>query len=112
MTTEATARRVIPNFKDMTEHELYGFAQSEHELAPVANYVLELRQKLASTPVIDASGPVRIVEADPRENERAPDGYAYRYHDCIRFNGGIEVNGGRPTEAIPYYFGDPVRSSA
>lgn len=34
-------------------------------------------------------------------------GWAYRYADCIRFNHGQEVNGGRAIEAIPYYFGKP-----
>lgn len=37
-----------------------------------------------------------------------PDGWAYRYgNGCIRFNGGVEVNGGRAVEAIPFYFGKP-----
>lgn len=39
---------------------------------------------------------------------RQPDGYAYRYGDgYIRFNGGGRVNGGDPTESIPYYLGTP-----
>jgi hypothetical protein len=47
---------------------------------------------------------------------RKPDGYAYRYEtydgQVIRFNGGIEVNGGKPIEAIPYYFGTPPAAQA
>lgn len=39
--------------------------------------------------------------------ERKPDGYAFRYHDCIRFNGGERVNGGYPQGSIPYYFDVP-----
>lgn len=36
----------------------------------------------------------------------APSGYAYRYPDgYIRFSDGQEINGRRPKEAIPYYFG-------
>ncbi len=34
-----------------------------------------------------------------------PSGYAYRYPDCIRFNDGREVNGCKPTETLPYWFG-------
>ncbi len=42
------------------------------------------------------------------EQTQKPDGYAYRYPDgCVRFNRGQHVNGCRPTEAIPYYFGRP-----
>ncbi len=47
--------------------------------------------------------------ATPEPVQAAGDGagepfaYAYRYHDCIRFNGGPEVNGGKPIEAIPMY---------
>ncbi|EYS89529.1 hypothetical protein CF68_33110 [Cupriavidus sp. SK-4] len=40
--------------------------------------------------------------------ERTPDGYAYRYpgpYGGLRFNGGEEVNGSRPTEAVPYWLG-------
>lgn len=40
----------------------------------------------------------------PKPEVRTPDGYAYRYHDCIRFNGGEQVNGNMPKESIPYYF--------
>jgi len=37
---------------------------------------------------------------------RQPDGYAYRYPDGIRFEtGGARINGNRPSEAIPYFFG-------
>jgi len=34
----------------------------------------------------------------------APDGYAYRYPDGIRFTDGRTINGSKPIEAIPYYF--------
>jgi hypothetical protein len=44
---------------------------------------------------------------------RQPSGYAYRYqqfgYSVIRFNGGGEVNGSRPTEAIPYWLGEPLQ---
>jgi hypothetical protein len=40
---------------------------------------------------------------------RQPDGYAYRYHDyrgdVIRFSGGEPINGSKPFESVPYYFG-------
>lgn len=36
-----------------------------------------------------------------------PAGYAYRYADGIRFNGGLCVNGSDPIESIPYYFAPP-----
>jgi len=42
------------------------------------------------------------------ETPRKPDGYAYRYHDCIRFNQGQMVNGGKPIEAIPFFYGEPA----
>lgn len=37
-----------------------------------------------------------------------PAHWMYRYHDCIRFNGGGEVNGSKPIEAIPLYTIDQV----
>ena len=44
---------------------------------------------------------------------RQPDGYAYRYPDCIRFEtGGRSINGSKPIEAIPYYLGAPAAESA
>jgi hypothetical protein len=49
----------------------------------------------------------------PADGDRQPSGYAYRYQQfgdsVIRFNGGSEVNGSRPTEAIPYWLGHPPR---
>lgn len=54
----------------------------------------------------------------PTPTARQPDGYAYRYQDgayngtVIRFNNGNEVNGGKPIEAIPYYFGTAPGPSA
>lgn len=33
-----------------------------------------------------------------------PDGYAYQYHDCIRFNHGQQVNGSSPLKSIPFYY--------
>jgi hypothetical protein len=49
------------------------------------------------------------LKAEPEGGPPSPSGYAYRYHSpfgdtCIRFNGGEEVNGGRPIEAVPYWF--------
>ncbi|HDR9048802.1 TPA: hypothetical protein QDA94_003034 [Burkholderia vietnamiensis] len=45
-----------------------------------------------------------------------PSGYAYRYRSLggsvIRFNGGGEVNGSRPIEAIPYWFAAPQPAMA
>ena len=51
------------------------------------------------------------LKAEP-EGPANPSGYAYRYHDYsggtyIKFNGGGEVNGGRPIEAVPYWFAPP-----
>ena len=34
----------------------------------------------------------------------APDGYAFRYPDGIRFTTGEPINGSRPLDSIPYYF--------
>jgi len=48
------------------------------------------------------------------QTEPEPSGYAYRYHDftgtgtMLRFNGGGEVNGARPIEAVPYWFAPPL----
>lgn len=46
--------------------------------------------------------------------ERKPDGFHYRYRDpyggegtIIRTNNGLEVNGSRPIEAVPYYYTAP-----
>lgn len=45
-----------------------------------------------------------------------PSGYAYRYRSLggtvIRFNGGGEVNGSRPIEAVPYWFAAPQPAQA
>lgn len=42
-----------------------------------------------------------------------PDGYAYRYADgFLRFNQGAPVNGGKPIEAIPFYFAPPPAQPA
>jgi hypothetical protein len=48
----------------------------------------------------------------PAPEPPSPSGYAYRYRSPfggtdIRFNGGQEVNGGRPIEAVPYWFAPP-----
>jgi hypothetical protein len=55
----------------------------------------------------------RMLSAAPAASVRKPDGYAYRYpwgHDgtVIRHNNGEEVNGAKPIEAIPYYYGAPA----
>lgn len=50
--------------------------------------------------------------AQPQAAQPAPSGYAYRYSDGIRFNGGQEVNGSKPTEAIPYWFATPPTEPA
>jgi hypothetical protein len=55
----------------------------------------------------------RRAPVPPADGDRQPSGYAYRYQQfgdsVIRFNGGSEVNGSRPTEAIPYWLGHPPR---
>lgn len=60
----------------------------------------------------------RAAIAHDRQQRGEPSGYAYRYssHDggtVIRFNNGVEVNGSRPIESVPYWFApqpaDPVR---
>lgn len=57
-----------------------------------------------------ARSPAMAAEAAP------PSGYAYRYPSLggtvIRFNGGKEVNGSRPIEAIPYWFAAPQTAQA
>jgi hypothetical protein len=52
------------------------------------------------------------LKAEPEGEPLLPNGYAYRYRSpfggtCIRFNGGEQVNGGRPIEAVPYWFAPP-----
>lgn len=54
---------------------------------------------------------IEAEEATPPP-QSAPHGYAYRYRSgfgdgrtVIRFNNGEEVNGSKPIEAIPYFFG-------
>ena len=60
----------------------------------------------------ESAGPssAQVPETMPKQ----PDGYAYRYPDAwgsgrsvIKFNDGRELNGSKPIEAIPYYFGTP-----
>jgi hypothetical protein len=51
-----------------------------------------------------------LAERAPAGGE--PHGYAYRYNSPLggtelRFNGGREVNGGKPIEAVPYWLGAP-----
>ena len=51
------------------------------------------------------------LKAEP-EGPANPSGYAYRYHHYsgstyIKFNGGEEVNGSSPIEAVPYWFAPP-----
>lgn len=59
------------------------------------------------------AAPVAAQASEPAN----PSGYAYRYPDAfgggtvIRFNGGEEVNGSRPIEAIPYWFNAPKPSA-
>ncbi|MGS1115971.1 hypothetical protein [Castellaniella sp. UC4442_H9] len=48
---------------------------------------------------------VRKHWGQPAASAEPPDGYAYRYPDGIRFNDGREVNGCKPTETLPYWFG-------
>ena len=55
------------------------------------------------------STPPRIT-AEQVELDLAPHGYAYRYVDGIRFNGGREVNGSTPIEVIPYWLGQAPSS--
>ena len=57
-----------------------------------------------------AAAPQPTGEVVPRQ----PDGYAYRYPSQslsggteIRFSHGQEINGSKPIEAVPYYFGTP-----
>lgn len=51
---------------------------------------------------------VRAALAAPKQEQPKPNGYAYRYSDCIRFNGGNTVNGELPIEALPYWFAPPA----
>ena len=66
------------------------------DIVEVASAVLAARAALKTEP----------------EGSTNPSGYAYRYHDYtggtyIKFNGGGEVNGSRPIEAVPYWFAPP-----
>lgn len=56
-----------------------------------------------STGTIDESVIAAWNTRHPASVAVQPFAYAYRYHDCIRFNHGHEVNGSRPIEAIPLY---------
>ncbi len=92
-----------------TEDELFAFgAEEQHFLfcdpegyEQIALEILAKFGKRASQP---APG-----SAEPRK----PDGYAYRYPSplndgtVVRFNSGVEVNGSKPIEAVPYWFGAP-----
>lgn len=50
---------------------------------------------------------------ESRAQPAEPDGYAYRYADgFLRFNQGAPVNGGKPIEAIPFYFAPPPAQPA
>ena len=63
----------------------------------------------------DIAGPMNRARAALKtepEGSTNPSGYAYRYRDYsggtyIKFNGGEEVNGSRPIEAVPYWFAPP-----
>lgn len=78
------------------------------------------RTDLWATP--PAQGGVAVflhpAQAASQEGERKPDGFAYRYPDpmgggtVIRFTCGQEVNGVRPVEAIPYFYGTPAHPAA
>ena len=41
--------------------------------------------------------------SQPNSEQLMPYAYGYQYHDCVRFNGGGEVNGARPIKAIPLF---------
>lgn len=50
---------------------------------------------------------------ESRAQPAEPDGYAYRYADgFLRFNQGAPVNGGKPVEAIPFYFAPQLAQPA
>lgn len=47
----------------------------------------------------------------PSISEPSPYTYGYMYPDqCVRFNGGVEVNGSRPLQAIPLYDAKAIAS--
>lgn len=54
-----------------------------------------------------------LLAAHERAQPAKPDGYAYRYADgFLRFNQGAPVNGGKPIEAIPFYFAPPAQPAS
>ncbi len=57
---------------------------------------------------------IRLATPTLREPaEASPNGYAYRYPDgYIRHTGGKEVNGSKPVQAIPYFYGRPPTAPA
>lgn len=63
------------------------------------------------------SGSLESLAADS-VTERTPDGYAYRYltgldgSSVIRHSRGEEINGTKPYESIPYYYGKPPTPTA
>jgi hypothetical protein len=100
MTTE---RELIVRLRDA----LLGALDYKHE-----NILAEADAYLAAHDAQPAPAPVPC-------DTRAPDGYAYRYHSTslsggtvIRFSNGEEINGGRPIEAIPFFYGTPAPQPA
>lgn len=78
------------------------------------NEIHDLRLEGNNSSLRGAADAVRDALAQfipPTDDARPPDGYAYRYSYCggsvIRFNGGEEINGGKPVEVIPYWLGRP-----
>ncbi|MDN7913724.1 Lar family restriction alleviation protein [Burkholderia cepacia] len=70
------------------------------------------RKQIYRDMVVAAPQPI---QADAPAEVREPSGYAYRYpymgdRTVIRFNSGCEVNGSKPIEAIPYWFGSPANA--
>jgi hypothetical protein len=106
------ARAVLkakPQAERPSEKDLYDLAaEFNGDPVPAMRRALELwGQPAAAAPAHGEN-----LATPPALEPPSPSGYAYRYRSlfggtCIRFNGGAEVNGSRPIEAVPYWFAPP-----
>ncbi len=83
---------------------------AEKQAAGEAKKAYELAQAEANTEIERLTVLLDTAKAEVakiKNKTRKPDGYAYQYHDGLRFNSGESVNGGKPGKAVPYWFDGP-----
>ncbi len=90
---------------------LEGLLRETFELAdnwPGIAYTTDLEKRINAALATPTVGAGAAESPEPRQ----PDGYAYEYPsmsgNVLRFNHGQEVNGSKPTRAVPYYLGTPA----